>query len=81
MSVTETKVFFFGIQGDESLREGCFSALVGFHHPTWIAVHGEGWIPVSHALTPLTDGTYSLSVMASREVSLDELEAAFDERN
>ncbi|MDQ0576462.1 hypothetical protein [Agromyces albus] len=45
--------------------------LVAFHSPEFIREHGEGWVPVSHQLTVISDSEVLLSVMLNREVTLD----------
>ncbi|MGH1551016.1 hypothetical protein ACRAWB_18285 [Leifsonia poae] len=66
----DTMVFYFDLT-EESLAEGTYTSPVVFHNAGFIAQHGEGWAPVSHALTQLASGRVVLSVMLNRELTVD----------
>lgn len=62
----DTRVFYFMVPAS-GVTDNRFTGLVVFHDDQFIREHGEGWTPVSHAVTPTNDGIL-LSVMANRKI-------------
>jgi hypothetical protein len=66
----ETKFFFQTFEpptiGPNSIS---FSAPVWMQAPEFIAMHGEGWVPVNHTYYA-NDGQMFVSIMSNREISV-----------
>ncbi|MHA3682779.1 hypothetical protein ACXR2W_00760 [Leucobacter sp. HY1908] len=74
----ETRLFFMVLTPDEMGHQR-FYAPVMFHDEGFIKQQGEGWIPVSHTMTPTEGGAVLLTIMCNREVEIPDAGIAADE--
>lgn len=70
----DTRMFFCTIPA-ENIGHQKFWGPAAFHDAGFLAQQGEGWTPVDHVILPTADGSVLVSIMCTREITVDTVAA------